>query len=484
MNQNIKNIPLVVIFGRTNVGKSTLFNALTEKHRALVSPIAGTTRDSNVGEVEWRDSSFSLIDTGGIIDLKHLGNVKNKTNDIEAKVQRQAKNYIMQANLILFLVDARDGLLPTDKQMVLLIKKFLPADKKIILVANKADSPAIRKEISEFNKLGLGEPLAISAANGSGTGDLLDEIIKNFKKTKSKKVVAQKEAEPLPGGPTPTGVNRPINVAIIGKPNVGKSSLVNAILGEEKIIVSPIPHTTREARDTLITYGDRQINLIDTAGISKQGQKGARQTKLANTLEKLSIHQSLKTIDRAQIALLVIDLQEGISHQDAKLVEEIVERKVSLIIVANKWDLIKERDTKLYTEKIYGHFPFCQWAPIQFVSAGTGEKVQKVLDVILAVAEARQTEISENALSKFLGRIVKKHKPAQAKGTKHPHIFTIKQVSTNPPIFGLRLRSRDTIHFSYIKFIENRLRDKFGFLGTPLTLFIDQKKHVHGTHDR
>lgn len=479
-NKKTNEKPLVVIFGRTNVGKSTLFNCLTEKHKALVSSIEGTTRDSNIGEVEWQGKSFALIDTGGIIDIKFLADKKIKDSDIDAKVQQQAKNYIKKAALIIFLVDTRDGLLPQDREMALLVKKLLPTDKKIILVANKADSPALRKEVSEFNKLALGEPIAISAANGSGTGDLLDEITKNLKKVRIKKET-KKETESTS---TEAILNKKINVAIIGKPNVGKSSLINAILGEERIIVSSTPHTTREPQDTLIEHNGYGINMVDTAGISKQGQKGARQTKLKNTLEKLSIAKSLKILNKAQIALLLIDINEGITHQEAKLVEEILERKVSLIIVANKWDLVAERDTKIYKEKIYSSLPFVQWAPIQFISARTGEKVNKILDLIIAVAEERQTEVSENGLSKFLAKIIKIHKPAKAKGTKHPHITNFKQTNTNPPIFSITIGSKDTIHFSYLRFIENRLREKFGFLGTPITIFVDQKKHVHGSHNR
>lgn len=475
MNLNIKQqSPLIVIFGRTNVGKSTIFNCLTEKHRALVSPIAGTTRDSNVGNVSWRGHELTFVDTGGIMDLKYLTGQKIKTDDIEAKVQQQAKNFLEQAAIVLFVVDARDGLLPQDKQMVLLIKKLLPADKKIILVANKVDGPTQRKEIADFNKLALGEPIPISAANGSGTGDLLDIIVKNFKKARK-----QKEIKLPPESLAPSA----INVSIIGKPNVGKSSLVNAILGEERIIVSPIPHTTREPRDTMVEYHGCKINLVDTAGISKQGQRGARQQKLATSLEKLSIEQSLKTLRRAQIALLVIDINDDITHQDAKLVEEILNQKASIIIVANKWDSVKERDTKIYTQKIQSAFPFIPWAPIQFISAATGEKVNKVLDMIIAVAEGRRTEVSENALGKFLGKIVKMHKPAKAKGTKRPFISVLKQTHINPPYFSIHIRSKDTVHFSYLRFIENRLREKFGFFGTPITIVIDQKKHVHGSHN-
>jgi len=464
MDKAKKQLPFVVIFGRTNVGKSSLFNCLTEKRKALISSIEGTTRDANIGEVSWRGKNFELVDTGGIMDLKFLTEKKNKTTDIEAKVQIKARGYIERADLILFLVDTKSGLLPQDKQMALYLKKILPTTDNIILVANKADSPRLRKEIAEFNKLSLGEPLAISAINGSGTGDLLDEIVKKIKKFKI---------------PSPSIIKNDkegiINVSIIGKPNVGKSSLVNAILKKDKLIVSPTPHTTREPQDTLIEYKNTFINLIDTAGISKRGQKGARRLKARNTLEKFSITKSLKTLINSDIALLMLDINKEITHQDAKLVEEIVKTKTSLIVVANKWDTIKDRSTKLYTEKIYTYLPFIKWAPIQFTSALTGEKVKKVFDIVLEVAKQRKTEIQANPLNKFLSRIVKKHAPAKGKGTKHPYIYELKQEEINPPIFSIRIGVKDNIHFSYLKFIENRLREKFGFLGTPITIYVEKK---------
>lgn len=484
MNKN--QTPLIVIFGRTNVGKSTLFNCLTEKKTALVSNVSGTTRDSNIGDLSWRGRSFRLVDTGGIENLgimtanRRTQKKYRRSGDIETRVQLQARDYLLRADLILFLVDARDGLLPQDREMSLEIKKILPDIKKtdkIILVANKADSPRLRKETAEFNALGLGEPTPVSAANGSGTGDLLDIIA-------DKTAVAAPEPEPVDSDIAETPeAERPIRVAIIGKPNVGKSSLVNKLLGEERVIVSPVPHTTREPQNIDITYQGRRITFIDTAGISKKGQRLTRHARIKN-LEKFSIIKSLAVLKKADIALLVVDINEDLTHQESRLVEEIiVKTKTSLIIVANKWDLIKSREPKRYQGKIYMSLPFATWAPIHFSSALTGEKVKRIPDLILKVAAERNIIINDNALSKFLSKIVKKHLPSKAKGTKHPHIYALKQLRTNPPKFMVQVGAKDTIHFSYLHFIENRLREKFGFSGTPITIFVENGRRVHGKHE-
>jgi GTPase len=482
--------PKIVIFGRTNVGKSTLFNCLTEKKLALASDIEGTTRDSIIGEVEWDNKCFELIDTGGIMDLKFLNQSKtakkklektkmdfvDTVDDIDMQVQQQASDYIKKAKLILFVVDARDGVMPQDKEMILIIKKMLPNIKNVLLVANKVDSLKQRKELAEFNKLGIGEPIAISATTGSGTGDLLDIIVDKFKELKIKtiprcEVEAQKKIDS-------------INVGIIGKPNVGKSSLINSILEEDRIIVSSVAHTTREPQNTYIEYKDEIINLIDTAGISKRGQKSAKHLKTKNTLEKLSITKTLSSLANADICLLMIDINDGITHQEARIVQSIIENRISLIIVANKWDLIEHKDTKEYTSFIYDHLPFVRWAPIQFVSALTGSKVHNILDLVLEVDKARKTQVSDNALSKFLQKIIKRHKPAKAKGTKHPYVYELRQINTNPPKILVRIGSKDTIHFSYVRFIENRIREKFGFLGTPLNMSIEKNKRVHGQEEK
>jgi len=365
------------------------------------------------------------------------------------------------------MVDNKTGLLPQDKQMALFLKKNLPKkqQKKIILTANKVDSPKQRAKTAEFHKLSMGEPIPVSASSGSGTGDLLDIIIKNLK-IKSTSDIRHPTSD----------IRHPVNVCIIGKPNVGKSSLINSILGYERVIVSAAPHTTREPQDTKIEYNNQIINLIDTAGINRKGAK-------TDGLEKYGIEKSLSALNKADIALLILDINKNITHQDAKLVEEIFDRKKSLIIVANKWDLIEERDTKRYTKYIYAQFPFAHFAPIQFTSALTGEKTKKVLDLVLEIKEQRGKKLGDSQLNKFLVKIVKRHKPAKAKGTKHPRIYELKQTRSDPPKFELRIGPKDTLHFSYVRFIENRLREQYGFMGTPLTTRITKGRVVHGMHD-
>ena len=480
---NSKNNPLVVIFGRTNVGKSTLFNCLTEKKSALVSSIEGTTRDVNVGTVNWQRANFKLIDTGGLLDFGFLSANQKKqkqnrvSSDIDTKVQQQARDFLNKADLILFLTDARAGLLSQDKEMVLELKKIkktsFKKDSEIILAVNKVDSPGIRKETAEFNKLNLGEPILISAVNGSGTGDLLDAIVDKLPKNKSKKQSEEAIAKE----------KDTIKVSIIGKPNVGKSSLLNALTGENRMIVSPQAHTTRESKDALIKHKGALIKIIDTAGVSKSGQKNTKRIKVNKVLEKSGIAQSLRSISRSDISLLVVDIDAGITHQETKLFEEISKRKNGLILVANKWDLVEERDTKKYTNAIYADLPFATWVPIIFCSAMNKTKTKKIPDLILEINKNYRTEISENALSKFLNKIVKKHSPKKAKGTKHPYIYTLKQIRSAPPKFKIKIGAKDTIHFSYIRFIENRLREKFGFAGVPITIIIEKNRLIHGKHE-
>jgi len=494
-------MPLVVIFGRTNVGKSTLFNTLTEKHQAIVSDIAGTTRDSNVNIVRWGGFAFELIDTGGIInpDQNTLfdkrkpistvslprpantprprgaatpslpagrqvdrGEFPKTEEEINIKVQKQAVQYLKLADLVLFVVDNKTGILPADRQMINVLRKNLTGaiENKIILVANKVDSQAQQADAAEFNKLGLGEPFMISAVTGSGTGDLLDLIGKFFKKRK----LQVKER---------TGEEEKIFVCMLGKPNVGKSSLLNSLLGYEKVIVSPLPHTTREPQNTELEYLGKKIILIDTAGISQHAHK-------SEGLEKYGVEKSLATLRRSDIVLLILDINEVLTHQDAKLVEEIVEAGKSLIIIANKWDLVKNRDTKKYTAIIRDHFPFANWAPIQFASAKTGEKVQKIFDLILELEAARKIKLSDSQLAHFLSKIVKIHHPAKAKGTRPPHIYELKQEGIDPPVFEVRIGADDNLHFSYTRFIINKLREQYGFHGVPIKIYVANKPRVHG----
>ncbi len=462
--------PLVVIFGRTNVGKSSLFNRLTETNKALVSEIAGTTRDGNIGRVFWRGVEFELIDTGGIMDFKHLFGKKIKTADIETEVQQRARDYLKRADLILFLVDSQTGLLEEDRRLAIMTKRIVP-QKKIILVANKADGPSQKREIPELHKLSLGEPIPVSAITGSGTGDLLDLVLDNLKKIK--KAPERKE-------------EKTINVSILGKPNVGKSSLLNSILGEERVIVSPIPHTTREPQDTVLEFQNNLIKIVDTAGISKKELRKAKLKKAKVSMEEKLIEagilKSLGSLQRADIAILVLDIKEGITNQDQKIAQEIVNRKKSLVIVANKWDLIEKKDTKKYTSYVLDNFPFARWAEIQFTSALTGTKVNKILELILKMEAERKKELTDSQLNSFMMRTVKIHPPAKGKGLKRPRIHKFAQTKTNPPEFDLRIGSKDELHFSYVRFIENRLREKFGFKGAPLIIHIVKGKNVHGMH--
>jgi len=464
MQKTDKQLPLVVICGRTNVGKSTLFNCLTEKNQALVSDIAGTTRDSNLGLVEWAGRCFELIDTAGLLDWRYLTASRNAPHqeDIDSQTQRQAISYLDRADIILFLVDTKAGLLPEDKQLAAALKKSGRYDSKILLVANKVDNFKLSSEAAQFNRLNLGEPLIISAASGLGTGDLLDVLTKRFKKTK----VSKK-----------TEVESPvIKVCLIGKPNVGKSSLLNSILGYNRVIVSSTPHTTREPQNTEINYQGRKIQLIDTAGISKQGKKGAG-------LEKPGILKSLSSLSKADVAMLVLDISEPLTHQDSKLIEEVVERRTSLILIANKWDKVSQRDTKKWTAALYDKLPFAAWAPVQFISAKTGEKVHKILDLVISVADQRQLVLSDSQTEKFFKQIIKIHKPAKGKGLKAPRIYEFRQTKSNPPAFMVRIGPNDNLHFSYLRFMENRLREKYGFSGTPLSISVAKHYKSHTTYN-
>jgi len=475
-----KNRPLVVICGRTNVGKSTLFNCLTEKSQALVSNTPGTTRDSNLGVVEWAGGIFNLVDTAGIIDSRFLKGKNLEITDIDSQAQKQARTYLDQADLILFLIDIKAGLLLEDREIAASLKINDQYKKKTLVVANKVDNFRLAPEAAQFNKLGLGEPLIISAASGLGTGDLLDVVInhvgKNGDQLFNKLSDEQKDQEEKDEQTKKPVIDNRVRACIIGKPNVGKSSLLNAILGYDRVIVSPIPHTTREPQDTKIDYQGRSITLIDTAGI-------ARHSRNTTGFEKQGILKSLKSLDKADIALLVLDISEPITHQDAKLVQEIVDRGKSLIFIANKWDQVELRDTKKWTQVLYDKMPFALWAPSQFISAKTKEKVNKILDLILTVADQRKLELSESQCEKFMKAVVKIHRPAKGKGLKSPRIYEFKQVDSSPPFFTLRIGPNDDLHFSYVRFMENRLRERHGFLGTPIRVKVTKNKKSHTTYN-
>jgi len=504
MNKN--NLPQVTIIGRVNVGKSTLFNKIVEKRQAMISDIPGTTRDLNIGIGEWSGIKFELVDTGGFIESINKKQLKNQENGIDELVRLKALDAFQQSDLVLFLVDVKEGINPQDKEIARFLEK---SNKKFILIINKCDNPKLRAHSAEFYQLGLGEPVLVSAANGSGTGDLLDEIVKSIKQ-KNKKTKKTSSAEASTGKQNnkafdnetmkqrnneieenTTTNNDKINpqeknlirVSIIGQPNVGKSSLINQLIGEDKFIVSPIAHATREPNDTLIEYQNNQILLIDTAGIRKKRKINPQ------SLEKLGVMMSLGALKKSDIVLLTIDISQPISDQDANLARIINESNTGAIIIANKYDLAQisrhesDKDSEFYknpikhlTNHIYSHLPHLSWAPIIFISAKTGSNVQKVLKLILDVRQSMGQHIGENALGKFLKSLIKKQPPPKIKtAKKRPFITNFEQAATNPPLFIGYLDTKERLPQAYRRYIEKNLREKFNFQGSPIKLIIKYK---------
>ncbi|MDD5341339.1 MAG: ribosome biogenesis GTPase Der [Patescibacteria group bacterium] len=449
----IKKLPKILILGRANVGKSTLFNRLIERPKAITSKIAGTTRDMNISPVYWQGYNFELIDTGGIETIVPSRRLKKLSPDLNVDfaldIIRKTQAALTEADLILFVVDLQEGLMPQDRELAQAVKKY---KKPILLVANKADDVKMRERAADFYKLGLGDISFVSAKNGGGTGDLLDEIVNNLKK--QKKVRKGKKYE----------FPKAIRVTIIGKPNVGKSSLLNSILGEERVIVSPIAFTTRESIDTDFIYKDQNYTLVDTAGIRKHAKEGGE-------LEKASVGKAIANARNSDVCLLVIDISQPITVQDNRLTQLLLDEQVSIIMVANKWDLVEEKESKTadeYKRLINHFFPYLRWAPIVFTSAKTGKHVHDILDIAKEVYDGRHIKLNTNALGKFLKNAIKKQRPNSSRLFLHPYLTNFKQVRTNPPIFEVQVRKKDVLASSYLRYLENSLRAKFKIIGTPI----------------
>lgn len=450
------SLPKVAIVGRVNVGKSTLFNRLVGKMQAVVSPVPGTTRDRRYGVCRWQGQDIELIDTGGYIDKILLGKKKIKEiqtfteeEKIDKKVIEHTKAALEEADLILFITDLQTGITVEDRKVAMVLNRL---GKEVVLGVNKADKPIEVSDALEFRKLGFGEPIAVSAYLGRGTGDLLDLIYKKL----GKKVK-----------PVEENLNV-INVAIVGKPNTGKSSLLNSILGYEKAIVSPIAHTTRESQGEIIEYGGQDFYFIDTAGIRKQAQ-------IKKGIELAGVAQAKESIRKADVALFIIDSAERLSVQDSKIGALLDEAGPGAIIVMNKWDLIPDHSAenqKKFIKYIYSYFPHLKWAPIVFLSAKTGFKVNKIYELILEIKKERERKIDQGALDKFLSKIVRMNRPAKGGGAQRPHIYKMEQASTKPPTFNLKVSAKGELADFYLNYVENRLREKFGFLGSPIRIKI------------
>jgi len=435
-------IPTIALVGRVNAGKSTLFNKITETNDALVSEIPGTTRTRNINIATWRGKNFRIIDTGGLTFTEDI--------PLEDDIIKQTEIAIKEADLIIFVTDIQEGLLPQEKEIV----KLIAGKKPILFVANKADTNSWRTNVheKEWLRLGLGEPIPVSAINGSGLGDLLDKIFTELNKLK----IRPKKMKEV----------TPIRVAIIGKPNVGKSSLFNKLIGEESVIVNDMPHTTREPHDTLVEVDGKHLLFVDTAGIR-------RKTKVSGQLEREGIAKSIQAVYKADIILFVITASEPITDQDMQLGGLLREHAKSVIIVVNKWDLSADNSDAFRNDvkkTIYNHFPHLSYAPIVFVSAETQYRVHQIFPLIEQAWKERHIEIPEEELRQFMLRITKQHLPTRGIGVRHPKILALKQINITPPIFEIAVKAKTSVHISYAHYVENRLREQFGFFATPIVI--------------
>ncbi|MBQ8908528.1 MAG: ribosome biogenesis GTPase Der [Clostridia bacterium] len=435
--------PIVAIVGRPNVGKSTLFNKLIGERRSIVEDTPGVTRDRIYGECEWRGRTFIVVDTGGI---------EPKTDDIIlSQMRTQAQIAIESADVIIFMCDIRAGLLADDRDIAVMLKK---SGKPVVLCVNKADKIGDTPlEFYEFFELGFDrEPIALSSLHGSGSGDVLDAVLESF----------PEEPEEEEDGDV-------IRVAVIGKPNAGKSSLINKMLGEERLIVSNIAGTTRDAVDTMLENEHGRFSLIDTAGIR-------RSSKIEDKIEKYSVLRARMAVERADVCLIMIDAAEGITEQDEKIAGIAHEAGKASIIVVNKWDSIEKDNSSVnqFTKKIKGALAYMDYAPVVFVSALTGQRINTLYDWIKRVREASCMRVSTGTLNELLAAATEKTQPPSDKG-KRLKIYYMTQAAVTPPTFVIFCNSIELFHFSYQRYLENCLRESFGFVGTPIRLSLRQK---------
>lgn len=432
------NIPVVVLVGRPNVGKSALFNRLVGANAAIVSEEAGTTRDRHFGRTEWNGRSFWLVDTGGLTD--------DRSVPMDVEIRRQVLRGVEEADLVMFVVDAKAGLHPHDARVV---ETLRDVRKPWMLVANKVDDPRSTDHY-EFYSLGAGDPVPVSAVNGKGSGDLLDQLVAQFPP------LVAKETEAL-------------HVAVIGRPNVGKSSFVNRLLGEDRLVVSELPGTTRDAIDSPLMYHGRELIFIDTAGLR-------RQSKIEEGIEFYSSLRTRRAIERADICVLLIDAVEGLHNQDLKIATLAWEAGRGLVIVVNKWDL-KEKGDKTaanFQKEAIEKAPYLRFVPFLFTSAKTGQRVQKVLDLIMQVDQERKKRISTSEVNERLEQLVSRRQPPQAAGREVKLLYAT-QVEIGPPTFAVFGNHPELVEEHYVRYLHNGFREAWGFTGTPLRILLRRK---------
>lgn len=432
---------VVAIVGRPNVGKSALFNRIVGTRIAIVEGEPGVTRDRIYAQSEWDGRPFTLIDTGGI-DL-------GAEDGFLALARRQAELAVAEADLLLFVVDARAGMVPADLEVAEILRR---SQKPVLVVANKVDDPGLTLAASEFFSLGLGEPIPVSAEHGRGIADLLDQVIAH-----------------LPGETEETAEGEEIRIAVIGRPNVGKSSLVNRLLGEERSIVTDVPGTTRDAIDSRIERDGTRFTLIDTAGIR-------RQSRIQLPVERYSVVRALRAIDRSDVCLMLLDATELVTEQDKRIAGYAHEAGKAMVLVVNKWDLIEKDSTTInrFEEKIREQLGFLLYAPILFISAKTGQRVQNIFDLAAYVAEQHALRIPTGRLNEVLHEATYRRQPPSDKG-KRLKLFYGTQSGVKPPTFVLFVNEPKLMHYSYLRYIENQLRESFGFVGTPIVLRLRQR---------